>query len=97
MHARANVLELDSISGSTNQNSFLIFKHCYCWILLEKCNEKKFFQVVRNHFEKQLKVHSKNGSCETIFVEKYLTESAKQKKTATATNYEGQTCFLDIF
>lgn len=53
--------------------------------------------MVRNHFEKQLKVHSKNGSCETIFVEKYLTESAKQKKTATATNYEGQTCFLDIF
>ena len=53
--------------------------------------------MVRNHFGKQLKVHSKNRLCETIFVEKYLPESAKhEKKTATATNYECQTCFLDI-
>ena len=54
--------------------------------------------MVRNHFGKQLKVHSKTRSCETIFVEKYLTESANhKKKTATATNYEGQRCLLDIF
>ena len=36
--------------------------------------------MVRNHFGKQLKVHSKNRLCETIFVEKYLPESAKHEK-----------------
>ena len=93
MHARSKILELDSISGFTNQNSILIFKHYYCRILLEKYNEKKLFQMIRNYFRKQLKVNSKSLLRENL----KMWNNIWLKKAATATNHEGHTFLLDVF
>ena len=93
MHARCKILELGSISGFTNQNSILIFKHYYCRILLEKYNEKKLFQMIRNYFRKQLKVNSKSLLRENL----KMWNNIWLKKAATATNHKGHTFLLDVF
>ena len=80
-HVRSKIIECGSISSPIYKNSILIRKHCYCSILLEKCNKKITLknQIVRNHFRKQLKTNFKNVLLENLKSLSYIERTATGK------------------